>query len=108
MAARYATVLSMNIMYPSDLSDTEWKGLQHYLRASRSDCRMRRHGLCRIRERHLLCSAYGLSVALFAQQFPTLANGVLSFSPRLPCADGGHGRFPVCLPAADPAPDRFA
>src|SRR5215472_1996509 len=33
----------MNITYPSDLSDTEWKCLQHYLRASRSDCRTRRH-----------------------------------------------------------------
>jgi putative transposase len=35
----------MNTTYPSDLSDTEWKCLQHYLRESRSDCRTRRHSL---------------------------------------------------------------
>jgi putative transposase len=35
----------MNITYPSDLSDTEWACLQHYLRESRSDCRTRRHSL---------------------------------------------------------------
>jgi len=32
----------MNTTYPSDLSDTEWKCLQHHLRESRSDCRMQR------------------------------------------------------------------
>lgn len=35
----------MNSTYPSDLSDTEWEYLQHYLRESRSDCRTRRHSL---------------------------------------------------------------
>ena len=35
----------MKTTYPSDLSDTEWKCLQHYLRASRSNSRTRRHSL---------------------------------------------------------------
>jgi len=35
----------MNTTYPSDLTDTEWECLQHYLRQSRSDCRTRRHSL---------------------------------------------------------------
>jgi putative transposase len=35
----------MNTTYPSDLTDTEWKCLQHYLRESRSDCQTRRHSL---------------------------------------------------------------
>jgi putative transposase len=35
----------MNTTYPSDLSDTEWKYLQQYLRESQSDCRTRRHSL---------------------------------------------------------------
>jgi putative transposase len=35
----------MNTTYPSDLTDTEWECLQHYLRASRSTCRTRRHSL---------------------------------------------------------------
>jgi putative transposase len=35
----------MNTTYPSDLSDSEWECLQQYLRASRSDCRTRRHSL---------------------------------------------------------------
>ena len=35
----------MNTTYPSDLSDTEWECLLQYLRASRSDCRTRRHSL---------------------------------------------------------------
>jgi putative transposase len=35
----------MNTTYPSDLSDTEWECLQHYLRETRSTCRTRRHSL---------------------------------------------------------------
>jgi transposase len=35
----------MNTTYPSDLTDTQWECLQHYLRQSRSDCRTRRHSL---------------------------------------------------------------
>ena len=35
----------MKTTYPSDLTDTEWQCLQHYLLESRSDCRTRRHSL---------------------------------------------------------------
>ena len=35
----------MSTTYPSDLTDSECKCLQHYLRASRCDCRTRRHSL---------------------------------------------------------------
>src|SRR5215469_3453738 len=35
----------MNTTYPSDLSDSEWKCLQPYLRESRGTCRTRRHSL---------------------------------------------------------------
>jgi hypothetical protein len=88
-AARESTLLYMNIIYPSDLTDTEWECMQQYLLDSRSDCRTRRHSLRRIRERDLLCPPYWLSLALLAEQFPTVANRLLSFSPRLPCEDDG-------------------
>src|SRR5215813_4177354 len=35
----------MNTTYSSDLSDTEWECLQHYLRETCSTCRTRRHSL---------------------------------------------------------------
>jgi putative transposase len=38
----------MNTTYPSDLSDSEWERLQHYLHESRSTCRTRRHSLLSI------------------------------------------------------------